>query len=324
MKPHALLPPALALALLLAACAPSAPATPTPTPTPTLDPDAQMAAELWQRLQAAGYRDGWATVPGKGTLYTGQPPHGALLSTYLSPEAAQAMKRKAGEMPDGAIIVKENYSPDRSLDALTVMYKEAGYDPEHNDWFWAKYGPNGEVQAAGRVRDCLACHAAVQSNDSIFTFPLAPIEVASIPPTDEDRAMARELWQRLQAAGYREAWETVPGKGTLYEGQAPHGALLSTYLSPEAAQAMKRKAGEMPDGAIIVKENYSPDRSLDALTVMYKEAGYDPEHNDWFWAKYGADGQVQAAGKAGGCIACHGAVRSNDYVFTFPLALRQP
>lgn len=136
--------------------------------------------------------------------------------------------------------------------------------------------------------------------------------------------MAGELWRKLQSANYQNQWATVPGKGKLYQGQAPHGALLTTYLNKEAEEAMKSKPGKMANDATIVKENYMPDGKLDAITVMYKESGFDRDHNDWFWAKYAADGTVQAAGKAPGCIACHGAVRSNDYVFTFPVGQIQP
>jgi hypothetical protein len=49
---------------------------------------------------------------------------------------------------------------------------------------------------------------------------------------------------------------------------------------------------------------------------MYKVAGYNPEANDWFWAKYKADGTVLKEGKVAGCINCHAAKKANDFVFT--------
>lgn len=134
------------------------------------------------------------------------------------------------------------------------------------------------------------------------------------------QAQAEELWQMLQSEDYATNWSTVPGKGELYRGQDPHGMLLSTYLNEAAAQALEDKPGRMPEDAIIVKENYTPDEALDSVTVMMKQPGFDPDHHDWFWAKYGTEGEIQAAGKPVGCISCHGAVRSNDYVFTFPIA----
>ncbi|MEE9305733.1 MAG: cytochrome P460 family protein [bacterium] len=138
-----------------------------------------------------------------------------------------------------------------------------------------------------------------------------------------DKRMARELWQKIQKAKYR-SWATVPGKGTMYRGQPPHGKFLSTYLNPEAVKGMKSKKGVMPEDAIIVKENYKPNRQLAAVTVMYKEPGYDPMHGDWFWTKFKPDGGILKAGKPAGCISCHGSVRSNDYIFTFPIAPIKP
>jgi cytochrome c551/c552 len=291
-----------------------------PTPTPELSEDEAMAVQLWEMLQEANYEDGWATVEGKGKLYRGLDPHGMLLTTYLNEDAAAAMKAQAGVMPDGAVIVKENYTPDAELAAITVMYKNAGYDENHNDWFWAKYGPDGTLQAAGKPAGCIACHGSRRTNDYIFTFPIAPIQVDATQPSDEDLAAAEQLWQTLQDLDYENNWELIPGKGKLYRGQGPHGMLLTTYLNAEAAEGMNSKPGFMPEGSIIVKENYTPDEELAALTVMVKQPGYDPEHNDWFWVKYGADGAIQAAGKPVGCIACHGSGLSNDYIFTFPVA----
>jgi len=170
---------ALLLVTVLAACTQAAAPTATPvppSPTPEESPDVRAARELWQSLQEAKYPDNWATVPGKGTFYRGQGPHGMLLSTYLNDAAAQAMQGKPGTMPDGAIIVKENYTPEKELAAITVMVKQAGYDPDHSDWFWTKFGPDGEVQAAGKPAGCIACHGSVRSNDFIFTFPIAPIQ----------------------------------------------------------------------------------------------------------------------------------------------------
>ncbi len=322
----------LFLLLVLAACATAAPTpiplppTPTPvppTPTPAMSAEEEAAGALWDQVTSADYASNWSTIPGKGTLYRGQGPHGMLLSTYLNPVAEEAMKNKPGVMPEGAIIVKENYKPNKTLAAITIMKKQPGFDADHNDWFWAKYGPDGKVLAAGTPAGCISCHGSVRSNDYIFTFPIAPITPPEASDTQAE-ARAQTLWASLQQANYADNWTTVPGKGTLYRGQGPHGMLLSTYLNPAAAKAMAEKPGSMPDGAIIVKENYKPDKTLAAITVMVKENGYSPEYGDWFWVKYAPDGSVQAAGQPAGCISCHGSVRSNDYIFTFPVAPISP
>ncbi len=124
------------------------------------------------------------------------------------------------------------------------------------------------------------------------------------------------VWEFVQEADYSENWELWPGKGELYQGGEPHGALFTTYLNEEAFRALTNKEGAMPIGAIIIKENYTADAVFDLLTVMYKVAGFDSEHNDWFFAKLAADGTVQAEGKVMGCQACHGARADNDYILT--------
>ena len=69
----------------------------------------------------------------------------------------------------------------------------------------------------------------------------------------------------------------------------------------------------------IVKENYSPEKKLAAITVMYRITGFDPKADDWFWLKYGPDGTIMKEGKVGGCINCHSDVKDNDWLFTGPI-----
>ncbi len=146
--------------------------------------ETQVAAErpdtngesMWAYLQVSHYQENWQTWPGKGELYAGQEPHGMLLTTYLNDAALAALTGKAGVMPDGAIIVKENYMPDSTLAAITVMYKVAGYNPEHNDWFFTKHKPTGELNTMpngmameGRLPGCQSCHLVKKDNDYLYT-----------------------------------------------------------------------------------------------------------------------------------------------------------
>ncbi len=130
--------------------------------------------------------------------------------------------------------------------------------------------------------------------------------------------MAEDLWKTLGESRYATNWHYIPGKPPgFYKGTEPHGAVLRTFVNNIAYDAIQAKAGGYPDGAVIVKENYAPDgKKLGAITVMKKVKGYDPEHGDWFWAKYGPDGRVQASGKVASCIACHGRAKAQDYVFS--------
>ncbi|GIV61461.1 MAG: hypothetical protein KatS3mg044_0327 [Rhodothermaceae bacterium] len=133
-------------------------------------------ASVWAYLQQVDYQNTWSLWPEKGELYTGQEPHGMLLTTYLNDVAYEALMNKAGAMPPGAIIVKENYMPDSSLAAVTVMYKVEGYNALHNDWFFSKHRPDGSLDRSpegmaleGRVPGCQNCHMGRKDNDYIFT-----------------------------------------------------------------------------------------------------------------------------------------------------------
>lgn len=123
------------------------------------------------------------------------------------------------------------------------------------------------------------------------------------------------LWTWLQESDYR-SWSLWPGRSTLYPGGEPHGMLLTTYLNEIALAAVEDHATVLPAGAVVVKENFMPDSSLAAITVMHKVPGYSTDAGDWFWAKYLPDGTAEAAGRVAGCIGCHGANAAADYLMT--------
>lgn len=131
---------------------------------------------------------------------------------------------------------------------------------------------------------------------------------------------ADAVWAYLTEVDYQNTFALWPDKGEQYTGQEPHGALLTTYVNDVAAGALASNAGELPYGAIIVKENFMPDGTHAASTVMYKAEGFDPDNNDWWWLKRLADGTVEASGQATGCINCHGGQRPNDFVWTSSLS----
>lgn len=145
--------------------------------------------------------------------------------------------------------------------------------------------------------------------------PQAPSQKAAALP-DAD---GRTLIELITVTQDYKQWPMFPGKEALYKGQHPHGAYLTTYVSPAVLAAMQNKSGQLPDGAVIVKENYSPEKELAAITVMYKRTGYNPEVGDWYWLKYGPDKTIQAEGRVDGCINCHRAVKNNDWIFTGPV-----
>ncbi len=146
---------------------------------------------------------------------------------------------------------------------------------------------------------------------------------------DEDQAYAQQVWQAMVD-------QNLAGEGAImsfpYPGTDPHGMMLETFYS--------RATIDGHDGALVVKRNYGPEgvtvddvlgapaEHLGAVTVMFRrEAGYDDETGNWFYAKYLPDGSLDAnpngvalAGLVGknaeaGCIACHQNAGEN-YLFT--------
>jgi hypothetical protein len=151
-----------------------------------------------------------------------------------------------------------------------------------------------------------------------FALLLSFATPVNLPAVQLPGASGQEVISFLNEVNYQ-SWQLWPGKKALYEGDYPHGVLLTTYVSKGAYQAIEDKAGSIPPGNFVVKENYTLDKTLSAITVMYKKAGYNAEGGDWFWLKYGPDGTIQKEGKVGGCIACHAAVKSNDWLFIGPV-----
>ena len=130
-------------------------------------------------------------------------------------------------------------------------------------------------------------------------------------PVEDDMAMAAvdttadALWAHLESEAYQSNWSLWPGKGEHYTGQEPHGMLLTSYMNSTALAAYRAEELPFPEGSIIVKENYTPEKELAAVTVMMKSSGYNPDGGDWYWLKRLADGTVAVEGRGAGCIDCH-------------------
>jgi hypothetical protein len=139
------------------------------------DDPSKMASDLWSRIQGDKYRENWALFPGKGKLYKGTEPHGMLLTTYVNKTAEHGLTSGAKELSKGSILIKENYMPDKTLAAITVMDKTGD---GRDDWFWVKFNPDGTVAtmevekdgmkmnmaiAGGQHTMCAMCHAASTS-----------------------------------------------------------------------------------------------------------------------------------------------------------------
>lgn len=141
---------------------------------------------------------------------------------------------------------------------------------------------------------------------------------------------SEELWSALSSASMVGDPASNPAP---YKGVHPHGAVLTTATGEVTI-------GEHT-GKVIVKKNFGgegvstdsvasdPAKYLKAVTVMFqREDGYDADNQNWFWAKFKADGSLHqndkgmqlagrvAKGKPVGCISCHTSAPGGDYIFT--------
>ena len=129
-------------------------------------------SKFWNWLKKAQYRN-WAPIPGKpGDAYAGESPHGAMVKIFANRTAAANPET----LPNGSVIIKENFGPDgTTLMAVTVMYKNKGYNPDGGDWYWAKYDPTGKIavkngmRIAGRFKSCIECHSSAGGDDYLFS-----------------------------------------------------------------------------------------------------------------------------------------------------------
>lgn len=112
--------------------------------------------------------------------------------------------------------------------------------------------PEGSPEAADEASEATSEQAA--SSES------AP------PPPDTTGAA---IWAHLQESNYADAWKLWPDKGRNHPGQEPHGAQLTTLLNDVAYEALMSDAGEFPDGVIVVKQNFTTEGKLNAVTTMY-------------------------------------------------------
>ena len=132
--------------------------------------------KFWAYLTASksAYRN-WDPFPDSEKSTTGKFPHGSYVKIY----ANRRTIRNPLTPPNGAIIVQENYAADKkTLKSISVMYRAAGYDAKHGDWYWTQYLPDGSLAhtspqdgslpIAGRTASCIKCHSTAQGGDLLF------------------------------------------------------------------------------------------------------------------------------------------------------------
>jgi hypothetical protein len=122
----------------------------------------------------------------------------------------------------------------------------------------------------------------------------------------------KELWQHITKTSDYTKWDFWPDHKGMLPGMEPHGSQHKVYVNDIA---LNSSHAPLEYGSIQVKENYNNANKLMAITVMYKVKGYNPEDGDWFWVRYKPSGKAKPYGKPKGCVGCHSANASNDYIF---------
>jgi hypothetical protein len=145
------------------------------------------------------------------------------------------------------------------------------------------------------------------------------IFVASQPQASDEflpSSNGAALWSYITHVNPYQGYHFWIAKEGYYKGRDPHGAILRTFVNPQAYLDLKNGKPQFSNGAMIVKEGYTADFQPLMTVVMYKIKDYNPGANDWFWVKYSPDGKVEKEGKVEGCIKCHSGAMAVDYAFS--------
>lgn len=141
--------------------------------------------------------------------------------------------------------------------------------------------------------------------------PIKPEEpVAALPGLPDDVAGYTQ-WLKLNA----EPIPPVPGGD-------PHNGTKNVYVNKTVEDIAPNGEQQFPypDGSIVIKEAYRPDKDFVGLiAIMRKKAGVDPDHNDWEFIEYvrnASDAEFRVIAQDGVCWGCHAQVEDIDYVFT--------
>jgi hypothetical protein len=106
----------------------------------------------------------------------GEGPHAALVKNYVNKLAADDPKK----LPYSSVLLTENYADDgKTVQSITAMLRVQGTDPQHFDWYWLQYQPDGSISRtspadgkkaiAGKVASCIDCHAKSKGGDFVFS-----------------------------------------------------------------------------------------------------------------------------------------------------------
>ena len=200
------------------------------------------------------------TGPFVGGIYYGTHP---AVKVFYSPEMWDWVKKRnrRGDAPDGAFIVKEQFTPpaseDSPLTGWSIMVRDA--KGSWDGWYWSghsvdpKYDPQMasfdplkiDYKGQGFGTYCLRCHASAVEKSSTFSTARNveddPISYVVQVPTFNLPPPNTQLTQPLSAATARPAHDT--GAQTA---RSPHDDAHPTLATPDAVQPAAEKPAAFP------------------------------------------------------------------------------
>ncbi len=128
--------------------------------------DDEIAADLWNDID--GYSS-WSQFEGFEGVQVSEAVHGSYVQVWFNDVAVDHYTSGSGDMPDGAIVVKEGYSDEgETVTSITVMQKDA--TQPNSGWFWANFSEAGDINLAGDQSGCYDCHSSGQDYNLVASW----------------------------------------------------------------------------------------------------------------------------------------------------------
>lgn len=123
------------------------------------------AEAVWKHITQASPYTSWGAWPDYQGVQRSRSPHGPMNRVYVNQAGLNSAKPPVAF---GTIEVKAVQNTAGQVKEVLVQYKVKGFNPKAGDWFWARYSPQGRVQAAGKPAHCIRCHSVLDDNDYIM------------------------------------------------------------------------------------------------------------------------------------------------------------
>lgn len=126
---------------------------------------------FWLYLKANNYKN-WSAGPSAETdlSFSDSDAHGSYVKLYMNRTAAG----NASKLPDGSVIVMENFDQFKTLDSIAVMYRSDSYSKKSKNWYWVQYKPDGSLvkqsskNQSGVINSCIKCHSDAGGGDMSY------------------------------------------------------------------------------------------------------------------------------------------------------------